>query len=400
MGARALALPAASCFVNRRDRMAGLLQDDRAGAPPGALAAGPDVDDGMPTARRYVAWPRGWLQGRWAVPGPDSDPPLGPACAVQARPDRRPRAGVARHSDSAGRCPPGASGRRSRRAVCNGRPLPESAVCRRWRMAGAAPGARAPGSVPGRGGGADPGALLLGKCHQPNDRIAVFGPAQAHFLPDETRGSVAFDFFDQRCASEQFQLRLQPDHPPGEVFDLRLLHFHSVGLAVHLVFHLDHGRERAPDLVGDAHQATLPEACLASMAAVRRLLASMKSSASSMAAPARSAAALAASAHTPQAGPAPARSAAALAASAKAPKAASASPDWYAKAPRRINSDIGMSSFFALATMLFLSCAPACTTIRCTADVIESAPENVDMDSICTWTAYVHRRTSAGQPCA
>src|SRR6218665_26421 len=360
MGARTLALPAAPCFVNRRDRMAGLLQDDRAGAPPGALAAGPDVDDGMPTAPQYRAWAR--------------------ARAVQARPDRRPRAGVARHSDSAGRRPPGASGRRSRRAVCNGRPLPESTVCRRWRMAGAAPGARAPGSVPGRGGGADPGALLLGKCHQPNDRIAVFGPAQAHFLPDETRGSVAFDFFDQRCASEQFQLRLQPDHPPGEVFDLRLLHFHSVGLAVHLVFHLDHGRERAPDLVGDAHQAPLPEACLASMAAIRRLLASMKSSASSMAAPARSAAA--------------------LAASAKAPKAASASPDWYAKAPRRINSDIGMSSFFALATMLFLSCALACTTIRCTADVIESAPENVDMDSICTWTAYVPRRTSAGQPCA
>ncbi|ABM59719.1 hypothetical protein Veis_4014 [Verminephrobacter eiseniae EF01-2] len=37
--------------------------NDRTGAPPGALAAGPDVDDGMPTARRYVAWPRGWLRG-------------------------------------------------------------------------------------------------------------------------------------------------------------------------------------------------------------------------------------------------------------------------------------------------------------------------------------------------
>src|SRR6218665_608403 len=69
MGARALALRAASCFVNRRDRMAGLLQDDRAGAPPGALAAGPDVDDGMPTAPQYVAWPRGWLRGWWGCGG-------------------------------------------------------------------------------------------------------------------------------------------------------------------------------------------------------------------------------------------------------------------------------------------------------------------------------------------
>src|SRR6218665_2090745 len=325
--------------------------------------------------------------------GPALGPRLCGASAARSTASRRRRQALRFGGQAPSRCirapiAPGcvqrsaASGIRRLSALENGRRRAPGTGSRAgagaWGGRGA--GAGAGGWVGGGGGAANPGALLLGKCHQPNDRIAVFGPAQAHFLPDETRGSVAFDFFDHRCASEQFQLRLQPDHPPGEVFDLRLLHFHGVGLAVHLVFHLDHGRERAPDLVGDTHQATLPEACLASMAAIRRLLASMQSSASSMAAPARSAAA--------------------LAASAKAPKAASASPDWYAKAPRRINSDIGMSSFFALATMLFLSCALACTTIRCTADVIESAPENVDIDSICTWTAYVPRRTSAGQPCA
>src|SRR6218665_660022 len=351
---------------------------DRAGAPPGALVTDLDVDDGMRTTRQYVAWPRGWLMGcARARFGSTLGPRLCGASAARSAASRRRRQALRfgerapspahQGADPAGLCATvGPSGIRRLSALEN---------C--WRRARGT----ASGSVPGRGGAAaDPGELLLRKCHQPNGRIAVFGPAQAHFLPDETRDSVAFDFFDHRCANEQFQLRLQPDHPPGEVFDLRLLHLHRVGLAVHLVFHLDHGRERAPDLVGDAHQAALPDACLASMAAIRWLLASMKSSASSMAAPARSAAA--------------------LAASAKAPKAASASPDWYAKAPRRINSDIGMSSFFALATMLFLSCALACTTIRCTADVIESAPENVDMDSICTWTAYVHRRTRAGQPCA
>lgn len=121
MGARALALalPAAPCFVNRRDRMAGLLQMIalalRLGhwrRVPMSMTACPRLGDtllgrvdGCGAAGLLGYWADG-LRDCGAVPGPDSDRPWGRARAVQARPDRRPRAGVARHSDSASRRPP------------------------------------------------------------------------------------------------------------------------------------------------------------------------------------------------------------------------------------------------------------------------------------------------------
>src|SRR5208283_587506 len=86
-----------------------------------------------------------------------------------------------------------------------------------------------------------------------------------------------------------------------QVFDLHLLRFQRIGLARHLVLEFNHRGQGTPHAFRDAHQAAFRTRRFApaSKAAMRLLLASINSSARSIAALARSAAALAASASPP-----------------------------------------------------------------------------------------------------
>src|SRR6185295_8860271 len=68
--------------------------------------------------------------------------------------------------------------------------------------------------------------------------------------------SIALEPFHQSRAGQQLQLRLEADHPSREVLESGLLALHSFGLAVDLVFELDHRGQRAPNLVGVSHQET------------------------------------------------------------------------------------------------------------------------------------------------
>src|SRR5262245_55717870 len=136
--------------------------------------------------------------------------------------------------------------------------------------------------------------------------------------------SITPESLGEGGAGQELELRLQANDAAGEVLDPRLLALHRLGLALHRVLELDDGGEGAPHPVGGALQAGFRPVgfCgLASSAARRRLLSSMKARASSIAATARSAAA--------------------PAASASVASSSLASPDSYAKAPRRISSEMG-----------------------------------------------------------
>src|SRR5437868_6027469 len=130
-------------------------------------------------------------------------------------------------------------------------------------------------------------------------------PAQERPLGSRLRlprdASIVFEPFHDSCTRKQLELRLQTNDARGEVFDSLLLRLQRLRLPRYLVLQLDHGGERTPHTIGDAHQTLLRALRLAaaSIAAMRWLLAAMNSRALSIDALARSAAAFAASANAP-----------------------------------------------------------------------------------------------------
>ena len=91
--------------------------------------------------------------------------------------------------------------------------------------------------------------------------------------PSVGRSALVLDLAHLRAALREGDLerRLEPDHPLGKAFDLRLLRLHRRRHPLHLVVHLDDSGERIPHLLRDAHHAALR---FASRRAIRRFDAS------------------------------------------------------------------------------------------------------------------------------